>query len=428
MKKILLIILLLPILSFPNWLDNIKNYIYDDSQYLIVLNNYNQTKENYFLKETFLPSIMITNGRYNYSKSDTSESSSIINVPLRINAKIFDFDLSINSNFSNSLWDDWRDTYSLTISKEIFSETDEEIINARINLLKSKWNYLNTKNQLLINYLNKGFNNYYYGQLYMIQEQLFEYQKEDFENNKIKYENGIISKVEYLNSKKSYLNSQIMLLDAKKNYEDYKEYNVDYQIIDLTVPSSENIFNRPDVIAEQLNVELKKMQKDRIYRLYIPDINTGITFDYNYPVQSNEKKLTTSVFVNFNYNLYDKGYREYQVEQIQNNLYIAKKDYEEKINQLFDQYENMLKNLNTLELSLQSKMLDLEIKELNYEIYKEKYEKNMISKKDLEVKYLEYKQSKLSLEKAKFDIFVQKLNIYSFLGYDLISLFEEEFK
>jgi outer membrane protein TolC len=317
---------------------------------------------------------------------------------------------------------------SLTISKEIFSETDEEIINARINLLNSKWNYLNTKNQLLINYLNKGFNNYYYGQLYMIQEQLFEYQKEDYENNKIKYENGIISKVEYLNSKKSYLNSQIMLLDAKKNYEDYKEYNVDYQIIDLTVPASENIFNRPDVIAEQLNVELKKMQKDRIYRFYIPDINTGITFDYNYPVQSNEKKLTTSVFVNFNYNLYDKGYREYQVEQIQNNLYIAKKDYEEKINQLFDQYENMLKNLNTLELSLQSKMLDLEIKGLNYEIYKEKYEKNMISKKDLEVKYLEYKQSKLSLEKAKFDIFVQKLNIYSFLGYDLISLFEEEFK
>jgi hypothetical protein len=110
MKKILLIILLLPILSFPNWLDNIKNYIYDDSQYLIVLNNYNQTKEDYFLKETFLPSIMITNGRYIYSKSDTSESSSI-NVPLRINAKIFDFDLSINSNFSNSLWDDWRDTF-----------------------------------------------------------------------------------------------------------------------------------------------------------------------------------------------------------------------------------------------------------------------------------------------------------------------------
>ena len=428
MKKILFLILLLPILSFSNWVDNIKSYVYEDTQYLNMLYNFNQTKENYFLKDTFLPSIVISNGRYNYSKSDSSESSSLA-VPISINAKIFDFDLSINSNFTNQLWDDWRDAYSLTISKKIFSENDEELLNARINLLKSQWNFLNTKNQLFINYLNKGFNNYYYSGLYTIQEQLFEYQKQDYENNKLKYEKGLISNVEFLNGKKAYLNSQISLLNSKKNYEEYKEYNIgNYEIVELTIPSSNEIYNRPDVIAEQLEVELKKIQNDRTYRFYLPDITTGVTFDYNYPLQSDEKELTTSIFINFNYNLYDKGYREFQVKQIEDNYIIAKKDYDNKIKDLLDQYENMVKTLDNLELSLQTKELDFEIKEINYDIYKEKYENNLVAKDELEKKYLEYKQSKLELEKAKFDIFVQKLNIYSFLGYDLISLFEEEIK
>ncbi|WGS65221.1 TolC family protein [Marinitoga aeolica] len=427
MKKILLILLLLPILSFSNWLDNIKSYVYNDSQYLNILNNFNQSKENYFLKDTFLPSIMISNANVNYSKSDSSESSSLI-IPLRINAKIFDFNVSLNGNFSNQLWDDWRDTYSLTISKEIFSETDEELLNAKINLLKSQWNLLNTKNQLFLEYLNKGFNNYYYNELYNIQEKLFEYQKQDYKNDKSKYESGLISNIEFLNSKKFYLNSQIALLNAKKNYEEYKDYNIDYKITELTIPSSSEIYNRSDVIAEQLEIELNKIQNNRIYRLYLPDITTGITFDYNYPIRSDEKKLTTSLFLNFNYNLYDKGYREFQAKQKEDNYYLSKRSYEEKIKNLIDQYDNMLKTLNTLTLTLQTKELDMEIKKLNYDIYKEKYQKKLISEKDLDEKYLEYKQSKLDLEKAKFDIFVQKLNIYSFLGYDLISLFEEEFK
>ncbi|GAB6188480.1 hypothetical protein JCM30566_02190 [Marinitoga arctica] len=430
MKKILFILLMIPVFSFSNWFENIKDEVLNDTQYLNALKIFNQSKENKILEETILPNISIENGSFQYLKSETSESSSL-SIPFRITSNIFDINFSLNTNFSNRIWDDWRDTYSFSISKEIFSEKDEDILLKEINTLNSKWNYLNTKNLLFINYITKGYNNNYYSELYMIQQKLYLIQKREFENNEKKYKNGLLNKIDYLNSRKSFLNSEIALLNANKNYEEYKEYNYGkINIINLSLPSTEIVFQRYDIVAESLNVKLSEIRRNRIYRLYLPDILIGVSFDFNYktPPNNDEKELRTSAYLNFSYPIYNRGYRDFQKNQIILEYQIAKKEYENKLKEINKQLNNYTEDLKKLELLLESKKLDLEIKNIDYEMAKERFEKGLISEDSLEKYKLYYNQSILEYEKGNFDIFIQKLNIYNLLGIDLIQFLEEESK
>ena len=64
-------------------------------------------------------------------------------------------------------------------------------------------------------------------------------------------------------------------------------------------------------------------------------------------------------------------------------------------------------------------------KEINYLNLKQKLEDGLITKNEYESAMYELLVEEYNLENVEFSILIQKLNIYSFLGYDLLSLLEE---
>ncbi|MBO8140132.1 MAG: TolC family protein [Thermosipho sp. (in: Bacteria)] len=441
MKKIVLIFLLiLTSLMFSNFYDDLKNYVENSPEYLEALKNYMNVEFEDEFRLNFGTNINKSSLNYDFEKimlnvpisfnySDDFElylapniNGSSVTLPLGVNFSLFNFDLNLEGNFS-FVNDDFRDSYSFSISKNLFDNSDESDLEKEINKLNAKRNLLNVKNQKVIEFLNNVFYSNFYSKMYDVYSKLLVLKEEELKESEEKFEKGIISEIEYLNSKKSYIAVQKNYLtyrNKKREYEKYTKYN--FQKFDVEIP--EKSFNkRDDLKALQLEVELNKLRMDRIYQLYIPNMTFGFEVDYNYKPLSSEKELKPKLFLNFTFDLSNQKALEEENRRL--NYEISIKNLETKIEDLEDQYESLLTELESLNYDYEISKINKRIKEINYLNLKQKLEDGLITKNEYESAMYELLVEEYNLENVEFSILIQKLNIYSFLGYDLLSLLEE---
>ncbi|AEX85791.1 outer membrane protein [Marinitoga piezophila KA3] len=429
MKKSFLILFwtLLTLTIFANFVDKIVEKIENDTQYLMALNSYNNALNNLKMEESILKNIGINEGVFTSRFYDNNNFKQL-EIPLSLNMKIYGFDiigtLKYTSDFNNN-----NNSYSVSISKKLFSFDDLNNIDKKILLLSTKWELKNLKNSLFINTLKNAYYYNYYSNLLNLQKEAFEIRKQLFYEAKKKYVKGIIGKIEYLTLQKNYLNEKISINNLQISINKIKEYNIpDVILIELSMPSTitEIPLNREDIRAALLEVEKNKAKLKRKFVYDLPDINMGILMNYNKNDLTNSYKTDTTIFLNFSYNIFDNNYRQNTKKSMDMDYIISLKKYKNKLNAIFTEIKNIQEKINNDELQLKSIDLEKQISEINYETAKKQYEKGYLSLNELKLEKINMLKTHFEYERIKAELLFDKLTLYNVLGYDIISIFEEE--
>ncbi|APT76232.1 hypothetical protein LN42_07430 [Marinitoga sp. 1137] len=429
MKKSFLILFwtLLTLTIFANFVDKIVEKIENDTQYLMALNSYNNALNNLKMEESILKNIGINEGVFTSRFYDNNNFKQL-EIPLSLNMKIYGFDiigtLKYTSDFNNN-----NNSYSVSISKKLFSFDDLNNIDKKILLLSTKWELKNLKNSLFINTLKNAYYYNYYSNLLNLQKEAFEIRKQLFYEAKKKYVKGIIGKIEYLTLQKNYLNEKISINNLQISINKIKEYNIpDVILIELSIPSTitEIPLNREDIRAALLEVEKNKAKLKRKFVYDLPDINMGILMNYNKNDLTNSYKTDTTIFLNFSYNIFDNNYRQNTKKSMDMDYIISLKKYKNKLNAIFTEIKNIQEKINNDELQLKSIDLEKQISEINYETAKKQYEKGYLSLNELKLEKINMLKTHFEYERIKAELLFDKLTLYNVLGYDIISIFEEE--
>ncbi|NUU95992.1 hypothetical protein XO10_06865 [Marinitoga sp. 1135] len=429
MKKSFLILFwtLLTLTIFANFVDKIVEKIENDTQYLMALNSYNNALNNLKMEESILKNIGINEGVFTSRFYDNNNFKQL-EIPLSLNMKIYGFDiigtLKYTSDFNNN-----NNSYSVSISKKLFSFDDLNNIDKKILLLSTKWELKNLKNSLFINTLKNAYYYNYYSNLLNLQKEAFEIRKQLFYEAKKKYVKGIIGKIEYLTLQKNYLNEKISINNLQISINKIKEYNIpDVILIELSMPSTitEIPLNREDIRAALLEVEKNKAKLKRKFVYDLPDINMGILMNYNKNDLTNSYKTDTTIFLNFSYNIFDNNYRQNTKKSMDMDYIISLKKYKNKLNAISTEIKNIQEKINNDELQLKSIDLEKQISEINYETAKKQYEKGYLSLNELKLEKINMLKTHFEYERIKAELLFDKLTLYNVLGYDIISIFEEE--
>ncbi|NUU97904.1 TolC family protein [Marinitoga sp. 1138] len=429
MKKSFLILFwtLLTLTIFANFVDKIVEKIENDTQYLMALNSYNNALNNLKMEESILKNIGINEGVFTSRFYDNNNFKQL-EIPLSLNMKIYGFDiigtLKYTSDFNNN-----NNSYSVSISKKLFSFDDLNNIDKKILLLSTKWELKNLKNSLFINTLKNAYYYNYYSNLLNLQKEAFEIRKQLFYEAKKKYVKGIIGKIEYLTLQKNYLNEKISINNLQISINKIKEYNIpDVILIELSIPSTitEIPLNREDIRAALLEVEKNKAKLKRKFVYDLPDINMGILMNYNKNDLTNSYKTDTTIFLNFSYNIFDNNYRQNTKKSMDMDYIISLKKYKNKLNAISTEIKNIQEKINNDELQLKSIDLEKQISEINYETAKKQYEKGYLSLNELKLEKINMLKTHFEYERIKAELLFDKLTLYNVLGYDIISIFEEE--
>lgn len=410
----------------PEYLQALKNYInssYEKGYSLSFGTNLNKVSFEYDF-DSYQLSVPVT---FSFSddfsvSANFSANNDVLTFPVGIDFNVFNFDINLNGNF-RFVNDEFKDSYGISISKNLFDNSDEEDLEEKISLLNAKWNLLNVKNQKVIEYLNNAYYSLYYSKMYEIYSKLYQLKKEEFKKVEEKYSKGIISQIEYLNEKKSLLTLQKNLKSYESKKSEYEKYSgFPLSIFEVNLPQKD-FGKRLDLKALKVQKQLNELKKERLYQLYVPNINLGFSIDYDYKEGSSDKEFKPKVYLSFTLDLF--GNKKLEKENILIDYEIASKNLQEKIDMLENQYEQFLYELENSNNDYEIALIEKKIKEINLEKVKEKFEKGLVTENEYKISEYEYLIEEYNLENVEFSIFIKKLNIYSFLGYDLLSLIEE---
>ncbi len=257
-------------------------------------------------------------------------------------------------------------------SQEQISET--ELNNAAAELLDAENNYLELKNQ----YQN-SFSSF----------KLELGLKEDFS---LEFE-----EIKYLKELKS------QLLDHQ-NYEFNKLYqkmlNSDY-----------------DLQSALINLTLQEKQLQWFKDEGKADINLNGSYDH-----STERSV---VGLTFSYDLYDGGQREFNEENLKDNLELAQDNLENLKENKKIALESQLNQIYAAENNLQAAELKLKNAKNQFDLAKAQFDSGLISEKEFVQQQFNYQQSKNNYQQAADELFIAELELTMLLNNNFKEIYNE---
>lgn len=427
MKRFLILLLVIPILSFGGFFEILQDQLLKDSSFLSATMKYKEAEFKLSSSNSTIPyvSTSITGstdfGNYSISIPSSVKFQNILG---------FDFNITDTLSYSSETKTLNNSGLGVTISRTLFSDYDVTELQNQKNYLSAAWNLVDTKNKIFVNLANDIFNYYYYTKKLEITRSKLDILEKQFIALQKAYESGTVSENEILQVQSSIYQATNELNEISQNLigtlTDYSTdalntLNTYLEKMTDDLPSEEEaekmILNRPDLKAQQIALEIAKRQSDRAYQEWL--LNPQISFSVK---QDNTSKIGFSFSLNFSfsYNIFDHGEKNYAYNT-------AKESYTLQQSIFNEQVDSLKKDVQKAFLSIKISESSKKVAELNLQLKKMEYEKDLkaasyISQTDLESARLNFEDAEISLEKANYDLLMAKIKLITICGFDLVQI------
>lgn len=434
MKKIvLLLLLLLPIFSLADFLDLVQTQLEKDSSYLSAVMKYKEAEFNRARNKNFFIPYVSTSSGANRLSLNTDFEDYTLSIPLSITFQnIAGFDLSISNTWSySSKEEEWSDAgWALTVSRELFSNFDIADLENERNFALASWSLVDSRNKVFVNLADDIFNYHYYSKKMEITKQKIEILEDKFYSLRKSYEAGTASQEDILQVQSSIYQMTNQLNQATQNLASaLTEYSTDtlnamlacLEKITANLPSQQEaenlVVNRLDLASQMLAVEIAKRRNERSYQQWLPHPT------FSFAVKQDEGAsggFSLSLGFGFNYNIIDRGERNYNYSNVQDAYKLQQRVFEEQL-------DNSKKFVQKAYLLIKIAESSKKVAELNLQIMKMEYERltnarSFVSKSDLESARLDFEDAEVELLKTNYDLLTSKLSLLQLLGFDLVQL------
>ncbi|WP_028843311.1 TolC family protein [Pseudothermotoga elfii] len=431
MKKLVLALLFVPLFTFASFTDLVEQQLENSSSYLSAILDYEEAEFNRSKnKNFFIPYVSVSNAGLETDISSTGDASSSFVAPFSITFEnIAGFDVQISNAwyyyFSSN---DWKEKgWSLTISRELFSNFDITELENEANFATASWNLLSAKNEVFLNLVEDIFNYHYYNQKMNITKQQIEILQDKFESLQKAYESGTASREDILEIQGNIYDMTQQLEEISQNLSStLTEYSTDtlntmiacLERITSNLPVMEEaekfITSRLDLNAQILSAEIAKRQSERSYQQWIP--NPELFFQ----VKQKDDDFAFSLGFSFGYDIIDRGEKDYNYKVINKKYELQKRVLDEKTDELKKALKNAYSSIKIAESSKKVAELDLQLKKMEYERLLKG--SAFVAKTDLESARLDFEDAELELFKANYNLLIAKVNLLDILGFDLVQL------
>lgn len=372
------------------------------------------------------------------SVGDAKESASGESISLSA-SKLYDFDLSFNPTLTV---DEENESLAINLTQKLYpiteSDFEKKLYDNQKELIKTKAKLENLKADKIISWSESYLNIIRMEE----SEEMYQESVKKAEDNlkKIKKEEKIgeageqqILTAEYsledakyklkeqnfkLNESKSSFKNQLGVSEAKeiefkaenKLIVDLKEkadsLTADYlendNLIEV-IEANNNSLKANKIDREILKKELAKLKKE-------DNMKVDLSGDYNTSTEN------LSATLNFNYNLYDGGQHELDLEAKKEAIDDNINDYKKQYSKLKLDLESHLNTLSLNKDNLHKQKLNYKRSENKLKIDYMKYEKGVIDYLAYQETWISTKETELSLDSIKDAIFIDKLQFISFVN------------
>ncbi|WP_041083179.1 TolC family protein [Thermotoga profunda] len=429
MKKILILVFLVPVLSFAGFLDLIQEQLDKSSSYLSAVMTYKEAEFSLSKnRNVFIPYIGIDE----FSVSTDFEDYTL-SIPFFVkfqNIAGFDFTVSNGWTYS-SKQGEWNDSgWAFTISRELFSNWDITDLENEEGYISASWNLIEARNKVFLNLANDIFNYHYYTRKLEVTKRKIEILEDQFNSLQKAYEAGTASKEDILQVQSSIYQATNQLDQISQNLMDaLTEYSTDtlntmlacLERITTTLPSEQEaqklVMNRLDLKAQLIALEIAKRQSDRAYQEWLP--NPTFSFKIKQD-ESSEKGYSFSLGFSFGYSILDRGEKNYTYNKLKDSYSLQQRILDEQLDNLKKAVQKAFLSIRIAESSKKVAELDLQLKKMEYE--NTLNASSFVSESDLESAKLNLDDAELEFLKTNYNLLIAKISLLQALGIDLVQL------
>lgn len=429
MKKILILFLLIPLLSFAGFFDLVQEQLQKDSSYLSAVIKYKNAEFNLSkTRNAFIPyvgtdKLSVTTDFENYT----------VSIPISIvfqNIAGFDFAIS-NSWTYSSEGEKWDDSgWALRISRELFSNWDITDLQNQQEYTSAAWNLTDARNKVFVDLANDVFNYHYYTRKLDITKQKIKILEDQFNSLQKAYEAGTASKEDILQVQSNIYQMTNQLDQISQNLTGaLTGYSTDtlntmiacLERITASLPDEQQaeklVMNRLDLKAQLMAVEIAKRKNERAYQEWLPNPTFSFTVKQD---KNSESGYSFSLGFGFGYNILDRGEKNYAYNSAKDSYSLEQRVLDEKI-------DNLRKAVRKAFLSIRIAESSKKVAELNLQLKKMEYENTLnassfVSESDLESAKLDLNDAETELFKANYNLLIAKINLLQTLGVDLVQI------
>lgn len=429
MKKILILLLLMPILSFAGFLDLVQEQLEKSSSYLSAMMTYKQAEFNLSKnRNVFIPYI----GTNEFSVSTDFENYTL-SIPFFVkfqNVAGFDFTISNIWTYS-SKQEEWNDNgWALTISRDLFSNWDITDLQNEKDYTSASWNLIDTRNKVFLNLANDIFNYHYYTRKLEVTKQKIKILEDQFTALQKAYEAGTASREDILQIQGNIYEMTNQLNEISQNLMGaLTEYSTDtlntmlacLERITTNLPTQQEaeklILNRLDLRAQIMAVEVAKRQNDRAYQEWLPNPTFSFTIKQD---KSSDSGYSFSLGFGFGYNILDRGEKSYAYNNAKDSYSLQQRILDEQLDSLKKSVQKAFLSITIAESSKKVAELDLQLKRMEYERLLNA--SSFVSESDLESAKLSLDDAETELLKANYSLLISKISLLQALGIDLVQI------
>lgn len=429
MKKILILLFLIPILSFASFLDLVQEQLEKSSSYLSAVMTYKQAEFNLSKnRNVFIPYI----GTNEFSVSTDFENYTL-SIPFFVkfqNVVGFDFTISNIWTYS-SKQEEWNDNgWALTISRDLFSNWDITDLQNEKNYTSASWNLIDTRNKVFLNLANDIFNYHYYTRKLEVTKQKIKILEDQFTALQKAYEAGTASKEDILQIQGNIYEMTNQLNEISQNLMGaLTEYSTDtlntmlacLERITTNLPTQQEaeklILNRLDLRAQIMAVEVAKRQNDRAYQEWLPNPTFSFTVKQD---KNSDSGYSFSLGFGFGYNILDRGEKSYAYNNAKDSYSLQQRILDEQLDSLKKSVQKAFLSITIAESSKKVAELDLQLKKMEYERLLNA--SSFVSESDLESAKLSLDDAEIELLKANYSLLISKISLLQALGIDLVQI------
>lgn len=429
MKKILILLLLIPFFSFASFLDLVQEQLEKSSSYLAAVMAYKQAEFNLSKnRNAFIPYI----GTNEFSISTDFENYTV-SVPFFVkfqNVAGFDFTVSNSWTYSSKKeqWDDKG--WALTISRKLFSNWDITDLQNQKNYTSASWDLVDKRNKVFLSLANDVFNYHYYTRKLEITKQKIKLLEDQFKSLLKAYEAGTASKEDILQIQSNLFKMTNQLNEISQNLMSaLTEYSTDtlntmlacLERITSNLPTQEEseklLLNRLDLRAQMMAVEIAKRQNDRSYQEWLPNPTFSFAIKQD---KNSDNGYSFSLGFSFGYNILDRGEKNHAYNNVKDSYLLQQRVLEEQLDNLKRSVQKAFLSMGIAESSKKVAELDLQLKKMEYE--RAINASSFISESDLESAKLDLNDAETELLRANYNLLISKISLLQTLGLDLIQI------
>ncbi len=440
MKKGIIVFLLVSLLQAfvicASFEDLLRNSLSNDPDYLSAKLEYENSLFERKQKDSwFIPYITIGDQAQSMFGAvfEGDEIDYSVNLPVSITFKdVYGFNFSIGNgwhyNLSNNEWTD--SGWSLTISRELFTNLDLDDLTILQKITSARWNLLDARNNVFIRLINEIFSDFYYRESLEILNNQLEILERQVSVIQDKYQLGIVSAEEFLQTQKELqtltqeltdLQRSRMSISRSYSKEDFDQMIAVMDRITSKLPSEDEAIQiakeRADVKAKEIALEIAKREYERAYQAFLPNPTVAVKVSQD---PSTSSGFSISFGFSLSYTILDRGERNYEFTTASQNYKIRQLIYDETVSSLERDIKGALLAIKVAEYSRKASELDLRLAQIDYDRIVKATE--YFSEDDIQKARLEVKSAEIAVLKAQYDLLLAKVNYLKLLGYDLVAI------